>query len=56
MKSLEEKNLLKKNMIAKANIHYINLNENIIEELKTLKAANDHEIDFFTTNHEALAV
>lgn len=56
MKSLEDKNRMLKNMVFKSNVHHITLKENIIEELKTLKATNDQEIHFFTTNHEALKV
>jgi len=56
VKSLEDKNRMLKNMVVKSNVHHITLKENIIEELKTLKAANDQEIQFFKTNYEALKV
>lgn len=42
--------------MVKSNMHYMNLKENIVNELAALKTNNDNEIEFFTKNHEALQV
>lgn len=53
---LKEKNSLLKKQLVDANYNYNNLKENLLEELNALKAANLHELEFFTKNHEALKV
>lgn len=45
-----------KHTMVKSNMHYMNLKENIVNELTTLKTNTDNEIEFFTKNHEALKV
>lgn len=56
IKDLKEQNHFLKREMVKSNLQYLNLKENTTEELRTLKATNDHEINFFTKNHEALKV
>lgn len=53
---MEQTNVLLKHTMVKSNIHYINLKENIVNELDALKTNNDNEIEFFTRNHKALQV
>lgn len=51
----EKRNLLKKELTI-AELNYTNLKHELTEKLNALKMSNQHEIDFFTVNNDALNV
>lgn len=55
-KSLKDKNNSLKRETIEANLQYTNIKHNLSEGLNALKISNQHEIDFYTANNEALQV
>lgn len=56
VKTLEDENNLSNRTLIDANRKIENLKENLSEELNSLKAANENELNFFHKNHEAIKV
>lgn len=42
--------------MTEAKLKYNSLNHNLTEELNALKISNEHQIEFYTVNNEALSV